>query len=374
MSSFPWATAVMFMGALQGLLLAAALWRTKNRGSRANRLLALLMLLTAVRLSTVAFVRLQPAPARWDWSLPLILTFSPLLYLYCRALLEPGAWRRRAGLIHFAPALLWTVWRTVEALIPSEAAGPTPAPGAWLSSFLPDILWLAQTSAYLLLILGLLRRHAGKSPRVLSDSDSIRLTWMRVLAAAFGFLCALIVVFLAGNALGLRFIKPSNALLYITVAAIVYLWGWFGLRQPEIFAAPAAGAEARPAERETIAAPPAAAGLSRLLRVMDERTPYLDPSLTLQDLARASGLPPYQLTAILNGTLGQTFYEFVNRRRIEEAKRKLADPACDHIKILAVALDSGFASKSAFNRVFRDITGLTPSAYRKSPRQAGPSR
>ena len=353
--------------------MTAALWRKKNRGSPANRLLAVLMLLTAVRLFHVALIRLQPGPLRWDWSLPLILTFSPLLYLYCRALLEPGSGRRRANVIHFAPALAWAAWRAIEAFVSSGSAERTHGSAAWLAAYLPDVLWLAQTCVYLLLIVGLLRRHAGRSRRVLSDSDSIRLTWMRALAAAFGFLCALIVVFMAGSALGLRFVRPSNTLLYITVAVIVYLWGWFGLRQPEIFDAPATEAEARPAERDAIAAPQAAAGLSRLLRVMDERAPHLDPALTLQDLARASGVPPYQLTAILNGTLGQTFYEFVNRRRIEEAKRKLADPAFDHVKILAVALDSGFASKSAFNRVFRDITGLTPSAYRTSLRQAGPS-
>jgi AraC-like DNA-binding protein len=357
----------MFMGALQGLLLFAALLWRKPRRSPANRILAVLMFLTAIRLGHVALIRLQPAPVAWDWSLPLILTFSPLLYLYCRALLAPGSAGKRGDLAHFAPALIWAGWRAVLALGHRSPVGPAEAPGAWFVSYLPDLLWLIQTAAYLFLIRGLLRRHASESPAELSDVDSVHLTWIRTLSAAFAFLCGLILVFLAGTAFGLDFVRPSNALLYISVALIVYLWGWFGLRQPEIFSVPArpgtkaAGTAAAPS-------PSAAESLDRLVRVVDERGLHLDPSLTLHDLARASGLPAYQVTALLNGSLRKTFYEFINSRRIEEAKRKLADPAFDRLKILAIALDCGFASKSAFNRVFLDLTGQTPSSYRKSLR------
>jgi len=362
--AFPWATALMFMGALQGLLLFAALLWRKPRRSPANRILAVLMVLSAIRLGHVAFIRLQPAPVAWDWSLPLILTFSPLLYLYCRALLAPGSARKRGDLAHFAPALIWAGWRAVLILGHRSPAG---AADAWFVAYLPDLVWLIQTAAYLLLIRGLLRRHAKESPAELSDVESVRLTWIRALAAAFAFLCGLIIVFLAGTAFGLDFVRPSNAVLYISVALIVYLWGWFGLRQPGIFSTPTEPG-ARAAGTAGAPSPSAAESLDRLIRVVDERGLHLDPALTLHDLAKASGLPAYQVTALLNGSLRNTFYEFINARRIEEAKRKLADPAFDKVKILAIALDCGFASKSAFNRVFLDLTGQTPSAYRRSLR------
>jgi len=364
-SPFPWATALMFMGALQGLLLFAALGFSKKRRSAANRLLAILMILTAVRLVHVAITRLGIWPGRMDWSLPLILTFSPLLYLYCRALLEPRSAWRLVHLVHFAPAVVWAAWRGVRSLVSSSTPEAPNVTAAWLASYWPDIFWLVQTIVYLILIRRLLRRHAGRSAGELSDVGSVRLIWIRALSAAFGFLCALIAFFLAGTALGLEFIRPSNTVLYVSVALIVYLWGWFGLRQPEIFLVPALAGEERPAEPPS---PNTAENLKRLQKVMDERSPHLAPRLTLHDLALASGLPAYQLTDLLNRELGQSFYEFVNRRRVDEAKRMLADPAYDKIKILAIALDCGFASKSAFNRVFREMTGLTPSAFRQSLR------
>jgi len=360
----------MFMGALQGLLLFAALLWRKPRRSRANLILAVLMLLTAVRLAYVAFIRLQPDPGTRDWSLPLILTFSPLLYLYCRSLLVRGPAGKRGDLAHFAPALAWAGWRAVQTLGP-DGGGPE-SPVSWLMAYLPDLLWLVQTAAYLLLIRGLLRRHARESREALSDVESIRLNWIRTLTGAFGFLCGLIIVFLAGTAFGLDFVRPSNAILYISVALIVYLWGWFGLRQPEIFSSQPASGE-RTAGKAAVPAAGDARSLERLIRTVDEGALHLDPALTLHGLARSAGLPPYQVTALLNGSLGQTFYDFINSRRIEEAKRKLADPAFDRVKILAIALDCGFASKSAFNRVFRDLAGQTPSAYRKSVRTAAPA-
>jgi AraC-like DNA-binding protein len=363
--SFDWASVLMLMGGGQGFLLFAALWRKRKKSPRANRLLAILMLLTAVRLIWIGLARIGAIAGTPDWTLPLIWTYSPLLYLYCRRLIVPGTGRRAADAFHFAPAVIWAAGRALSLLVsrPAKPLGPPAEPS--LVSFLPDVFWLIQTVVYLLLIRSVLRRHSLTSTRELSDVNSIRLTWIRTLAGAFGFLCGLVAFFLAGSSLGVRFVEPSNTVLYVSVAVVVYVWGWFGLRQPIVLSA----AEMERTPKET-APPPAPSArseesLKRLSGVMEALSPHLDPGLTLHELARIAGLPAYQLTELLNGVLGQTFYAFVNRRRIEEAKKKLSDPGLAHLKILSIALDCGFASKSAFNRVFREFTGRTPSDYRK---------
>ena len=73
----------------------------------------------------------------------------------------------------------------------------------------------------------------------------------------------------------------------------------------------------------------------------------------------------YHLSQLLNENLNQKFYDFVNGYRVEEAKRALFDPANDHLTILAVALEAGFSSKSAFNAAFKKFAGTTPSDFRK---------
>ena len=102
----------------------------------------------------------------------------------------------------------------------------------------------------------------------------------------------------------------------------------------------------------------------KLCKFVEEKRPYLQTGLRLEDLARALGLKPYQVSEILNLGVGSTFYDYINRFRIEEAKRRLRDSAFAHMNILGIANDSGFNSKSVFNKAFREHTGMTPSEFR----------
>ena len=59
------------------------------------------------------------------------------------------------------------------------------------------------------------------------------------------------------------------------------------------------------------------------------------------------------------------FFDFINEYRLDEVKQALTDPAKQHLKILAIAFDAGFNSKTSFNTIFKKHTGMTPSEYRQ---------
>ena len=103
----------------------------------------------------------------------------------------------------------------------------------------------------------------------------------------------------------------------------------------------------------------------QLKQLMEEETPYLDSGLTLRSLAEQMGLTANQLSQLLNKGFDQNFSEFINSYRLEAFKTKAADPAQQHLTILALAYDSGFNSKTAFNTFFKKAMGKTPSAYWK---------
>ncbi|GGA79268.1 hypothetical protein GCM10011521_16890 [Arenimonas soli] len=110
---------------------------------------------------------------------------------------------------------------------------------------------------------------------------------------------------------------------------------------------------------------PELALLARIQGTMRESRLYLDPALTIRAFALRVGLPEPTVRRVINHRLGHGHFSgFVNGYRVEEAKRRLRDPATAGDKILAVALDSGFASLASFNRVFRELAGCTPSAFR----------
>ena len=69
------------------------------------------------------------------------------------------------------------------------------------------------------------------------------------------------------------------------------------------------------------------------------------------------------MTEIINNIVKQNFYDYVNNFRVEEFKSLANDPANMHLKILSLAYDAGFKSKTTFNTTFKKITGQTPSEY-----------
>jgi AraC-like DNA-binding protein len=129
----------------------------------------------------------------------------------------------------------------------------------------------------------------------------------------------------------------------------------------------AALTEPEPAAPAVVTVPPPA-GLppellpwrTRLLALMADERPWLEPELTLAELAQRLRLHPAQLSKLINLGCGQSFSDFVNGYRVAEAQRKLADPRFAHYSLVGVALESGFNSKSTFNRVFKKLTGQVP--------------
>ena len=106
--------------------------------------------------------------------------------------------------------------------------------------------------------------------------------------------------------------------------------------------------------------------LAKLQAVIVEEKPYLNPDLTLSQLARQCEIPNHHLSQILNLDLKNNFYNYINKLRIERAQKLLSDPSKKDLTILEILYDVGFNSKSVFNTAFKKHTGKTPTAYRQS--------
>ncbi len=98
--------------------------------------------------------------------------------------------------------------------------------------------------------------------------------------------------------------------------------------------------------------------------VVGERR-FLDPQITLESVAAELGLSKTHLSRIINSELQMSFPDYLNKLRVEEAKSYLQNPAFSNYTLIAIGLEAGFSSKSAFNSSFKKITSLTPSEYRK---------
>jgi AraC-like DNA-binding protein len=106
--------------------------------------------------------------------------------------------------------------------------------------------------------------------------------------------------------------------------------------------------------------------IDELKRMMERQKPFLNPALTIYELAQMIDIQPHQLSKLISQKFKCNFFEFINHHRIEMFKKYLIDSKFKDYTLLAIALECGFNSKSAFNRIFKEQTGQTPTEFKKN--------
>ena len=109
--------------------------------------------------------------------------------------------------------------------------------------------------------------------------------------------------------------------------------------------------------------------VDKILHFLQTEKPYLNPTISLRDLANQVQIHPNQLSWLLNEAIGKKFNEFINHYRVEHFKELAKNPENAHISIIGLAYESGFNSKTVFNTFFKKEMGITPLEYLKSLNQ-----
>ncbi len=102
-----------------------------------------------------------------------------------------------------------------------------------------------------------------------------------------------------------------------------------------------------------------------LNEILSTKKPYLNESLSLSELADELNISDKKLSELLNQHLNTNFYNLINEYRVREVKKRLADMENNKYTLLSIAYDCGFQSKTSFNRVFKQKTGMSPSRYKE---------
>jgi AraC-like DNA-binding protein len=107
----------------------------------------------------------------------------------------------------------------------------------------------------------------------------------------------------------------------------------------------------------------------QLSSLMENDKLFLDNDLNLPTVAEKLGISIHETSFLINETTKDNFYNFINRYRVEEAKKLLASAKIDELNILGIAFASGFNSKTTFNTTFKRIVGISPSQYSKEQKK-----
>lgn len=314
------------------LLLLAYLFFLRDMGkSRLGYIACIALLLAMTGLQVYHWLFLQVGLEPFDHRTYVLLQLAtpPAFFFFSREILVPGSTRSLLHLLHLVPL----------------TAGP----------FLP-LTWIPAIS----FVLG-----AGYSVWFAMFVFGLRQHVYRYLFELFFFcyfaVLAIVMLVLAtsAKALGsdtfyLAYALFTGASFILVTAAMI----WF----PEILADMSDAAHLAYAS-STLSSVDVDARLADLERVMTDDKLYEDENLSLSMLADAIGLSPHQLSELVNTHFGYGFSRYVREHRVGAARRLLrADPSAS---VLSISLATGFRSQSNFYAAFREITGMSPGAWRK---------
>ncbi len=337
---------------ITGLNFALLLTFTKSVNRRANRFLSLALITMVSGMTCLVATDVQPATSISNW-LPLLLslTAGPLIYFYVLKIARSGHKFCIKELLHFSPSLL---------------------PGTLLFNFKQDahllspvlqLMPLISITCYLYYAHELIPRFQKEPGNNITDRHRHELWRLRRLLSRFILLGLLWIPYNAITCItnhyrpGIQSIYSVQILLaviLISLAAVAFSWPEVRLPAPM-----------PPLPKHSPSTELAQKG-AWLKAAMKASMFYRDPEISLSSLAEKLDIHPHELSRIINTALKKNFNDFINEYRVRDVILKFQDPAYDRVTLLGMAMDSGFNSKSTFNRIFKEMTGKTPVEYKAS--------
>jgi len=286
----------------------------------------------------------------------LAFCIGPLLYLYVKSLLDLKFFFRKKDWIHFLPVPV--------AIVSSLAVFP---------QYHPFLIWkfpgriyfsgavLVQSLAYCVASFKIMASNGLTVKSFLSYIDNSRLEWVRFLVGGYIILWIMqLQIFMAWDVLEQpQWCPYVRSLYFLTTFLLFNGLVYIGLKKPELFQ------QGLKYQYSVLKESDKELYQNKLTGLMSAEKLFLNPSLSLTEIAQKLEVAPRYASQVINESFRQNFHDFVNRFRVEESKRLLSLQD-QNLNILGIALDAGFNSKSAFNTAFKRHTGMTPKEFRKS--------
>jgi AraC-like DNA-binding protein len=305
------------------------------------------------------------------------MLFGPLLYLYVKSLVSKHYRFRKREWLHFLPFALFAIY----ALIFSTQKQVYNINFFEKDGFLAErivfgLSFYLSISIYGILTLIHLHRYRMHVKDLYSfSSEKVTLRWVMFVTILFTVVYILVIsagifnIFIINREIIEPELFSAFGLTLLSFAVSIYGYRQTGGvidLQDEWQTAETARSEIKPKyERSSLSDEDIDRYLGQITAYMEKEKPYLDGELTIQDVSDQLGISKHHITQVINTRLIKNFYAFINEYRIGEVKRRLLDPKYRHLKIMSIAYDSGFNSKSSFNTIFKSATGMTPSQYLK---------
>ena len=375
---------LLLFGVLQGVFLSVVLLQKKVHEKGYSFLVCyLFVMILQITLKVMSkvwlFTNLQPLYLL-SYQFPFL--YGPLIYLFAQQFLFRRAFRV-GDILHFLPFIIVMI----GLIIANQFTEPPLLFQPLFSSVPRLVLELISISLYHFFTWKCWLRYQSQLRNSYSDIKKSQLKWLKQFIIISLVVCSFItiIIFLMFQW------YPYNQNIrfgFISLTVFIYWISYCAWNQPQIFSVvrgfadetkdtpvvPSLTFYKRPQKysNSSLSKEEMRRLVTKLEQLMEQKKVYLDAEITIDKLAEYLHCSKHHLSQVLNAGLQKSFYDFINSNRVEEAKLMLTDSSRAEHKIASIAYDAGFNSLSTFNDVFKKLSGVTPSQYRK--RQAEQSQ
>jgi AraC-like DNA-binding protein len=358
---FSFINAILLLGSIQGIILGALLIFSHKKSIMANKILAIILYLISFSILLHVLSHSNILPFRENHQVIISIIFgllSPLLYLYVKALTEYQFSLRKKHLVHILPFVFSSILGVIFFLSLLDENGQQ------LLKKLIDLILFVVFITYIIAANLKLYSYGKVIKDNYSNLDKINLTWLRI------FIFCMTLLWTLGGIVDVFFRSISWDYMWLLCSIFIFLIGYFGFNQPELFSIPIYNPNEKKEktikryEKSSLTPEMADKYLIKLNKAVKEQKIFLDSDISLSLLSQNLGIPLHYLSQLINEKLGMSFYDYINSNRIEEAKKLLVDPKHNNLTIASIGFEVGFNSLSAFNTAFKKFTKSTPSQYR----------
>jgi len=352
------------------LFFSVFLVTVKTEKKLSNYLLASFLVVTAIDISVFFYGNFIELPLAIEMLRIKISNFKdPLLFLYILSIIYSNFKLKKIHLVHVLPWLI-----SIVVLIPNFFLVDNIAKLQFLQYYdkqpeghFLNIFGYIISLAYFLAEIYYVLRYRNLLLENYTDKNAFKnYNWLKQLLILLTI--GQFITIIKNASRGSYSVETTDVLRIITLLFGVFFIFWLvfkALNSPKLFRGIDVNLlPSKEIAKETKVDKKTHQQIELLKKYMENEEPFLNPSLTIRNLAQQIKLPMRDLSVLINQNLNQHFFDFVNEYRVNKAKEILKNPSKIEFTVLEILYEVGFNSKSSFNTAFKKHTGTTPTQFR----------
>lgn len=339
----------------------------KQEKRTSDFLLAIWFLIIGVHLVFFVLFRSEgyvKFPYLIGFEFPFPFMHGPMLYLYILSITGRST-DNKTYLLHWVPVvIIFLILLEFLMLSPQKRLMVYQSNGKGYERLSDVLKFLMILSGIVYVSLSLLavRRYKKEISNQYSNTEKINLNWSYYLITGIALIWIAVII-------------RNNILIFSMVVLFILVAAYFGISRVGILDLPvvASSGDEKEVDIEVIKYQKNSPGddviqgiYERLVYRMNHEQLYKDPDLNLNHVAQLLDVHPNILSQTINSVENKNFYDYINRQRIEEFKKIATLPENQKYTILSLAFESGFNSKTSFNRNFKKYMNCSPREFLKS--------